>query len=405
MFMKYKFIALIATSVFLGKAYSQDLIDVNVTGRLNISDIGIQNITDVNLTDLPIISIPSIYFEERQTRNLRTKKDKKFDCPFKCIISDLDGSLGEVGAPSISTSNSLSLSEVLSSNIKFFPATGRSFTSSMKFLAGNIKNSVFTGFPGVYYNGALVFGPGGIKDVLFDIRIHPDNALEILKFIRKFAVLNESYLRFESSQNGNSQYVKTTNEKENGETVSESLRLLNVAIETPSGMFVDGFEGSNMKKYMAQEIDSLVHKGVNLSKFLEPREGEKINGLFKIVVVESSEVLLSLREHLETFVRMYGCKVYRSVPNVLEIIPEGASKLNGVKSVVKRLKTKLREIVYLGDGENDVEAMSKVGFPVAVSGSSPAVSFVSRTIQTFPPDLSLSSLMGEYCEPIYDKKK
>ncbi|KAK9174365.1 haloacid dehalogenase-like hydrolase family protein [Cryptosporidium meleagridis] len=393
-------------------ARSQDVILENSNGNItelyqNGSLNTMLNFTNLNVTEAPLV-LPFEVLDLNMSmhRNLRTKKEqRKYNCSFNCIISDLDGSLAGVGSHYISESNSMMLGEILSSNIKFFLATGKSFTSSMKFITKGLKSSVFTGFPGVYYNGALVFGPGGIKDLLFETRINSEDALEIVKYVKKFSVSNEKSLRFELNRNGNSNYAKISNNEEKDDESVDSLRLLNIAIEKSDGLYVDGFEGENMKEYMSQEIDSMVHKGVNLLKLLEPREGEKIKGIFKIVIVESPGVLLHLREHLETFVRMFGCKIYRSVPNVLEIVPQDASKLNGARLILKKLKIKSHQVAYLGDGENDLEIMSKIGFPIAAMGSTPAVSYVSRAVQTFSPETSFSSLIGEYCETEYSKKK
>ncbi|KAJ1614584.1 haloacid dehalogenase-like protein [Cryptosporidium canis] len=255
---------------------SQNIIlDVDGTNNTESENFGsidnIINMTDVNFTML----LPSeLLFSNNNTlRNLRTRKEqKKYNCSFKGIISDLDGSLAEIGSHSIADSNSIIFGDIISSNIHFFLSTGKSYTGSMKFITNELRNTVFTGFPGVYYNGALVFGPGGINDVLFDTRINPEDALEIIKYIKKFALSNEKSLRFESNKNGNSQYIKISNNEGKDDESADSLRLLNIAIENPSGLFVDGFEGEEMKKYMDQEIGSMVHKGVNLSKFLEPRE-------------------------------------------------------------------------------------------------------------------------------------
>lgn len=357
------------------------------------------NFTNFTVSNLSLLlPLEIMYYNYTSGRSLRTKKvQKKYKCSFKCIISDLDGTLAHVGSHSIAESNLAAFGDILSSNIYFFPATGKSFTSSMKFISNNLKNSVFTGFPGVYYNGALVFGPGGVNDVLLDTRISPKNALEIIKYVKKFALSNEKSLRFESNKSGNSQYLKISNSEGKDDESVNSLRLLNIAIENTSGLYVDGFEGENMKEYMDHEINGMVHKGVNLPKFLEQREGEKIPGIFKIIIVESPNVLSHLREHLETFVKMYDCKIYRSVPNVLEIIPQDASKLNGVKHVLKKLKLNIQQVAYLGDSENDIEIMAKVGFPVATVGSSPAISYVSRAAQTFSPETSFTSIIGEYC--------
>ncbi|CUV04115.1 unnamed protein product [Cryptosporidium hominis] len=407
---------LVSTIVFafalIKDARSQDVILENNNGNITELDKNstletLSNFTYLNTSEIPLV-LPFEVLDLNMSvhRSLRAKKEqKKYNCSFNCIISDLDGSLAGVGSSYIAESNSMIFGDILSSNINFFLATGKSYTSSLKFITKNLKNSVFTGFPGVYYNGALVFGPGGIKDVLYETRINSEDALEIVNYIKKFAVSNEKSLRFESNINGNSKYAKISNNEEKDDESADSLRLLNIAIENSNGLFVDGFEGENMKEYISQEIDSMVHKGVNLSKFLEPREGEKIKGIFKIVIVENPDVLLHLREHLETFVRMFGCKIYRSVPNVLEIVPQNASKLNGARLILKKLKLKFHQVAYLGDGENDLEIMSKVGFPIAVMGSIPAVSYVSRAVQTFSPETSFSSLIAEYCEVECSKKK
>lgn len=410
MIQKLIFLSLLYFGIFSG-VRSQDILSLineeKIIEVFNETLEVVKNITNDTLLELPLLSQnDTLNFDQIKLRNLRAKNQKKYHCSFKCIISDLDGSLAEIGQTSVTDSNLATLEDIMKSNMHFFLSTGRSYTSAMKFINNN-RSSTFNGFPGVYYNGALVLGQGGLNDVLFETRIQLSNALEIMKFIHSFAIFNENFLRFESNQQGTTRYISLSKEDSRyvNKTIGSNIRLLNVAIEDGTATYVDGSNNEYMEKYLSQEVDNLVHKGVNIQKFLEQREGENKKEIFKIVIAESPEILVLLRENLESFVRIYGCKVYRSVPHILEIIPENASKLSGSKLILKKLKVKTNEVAYLGDGENDIDPMSKFGFPIATKGSSPAVTYVSRAVQMMSPETSLSSLINEHCKTMETCRK
>ncbi|KAH7646913.1 haloacid dehalogenase family-like protein [Cryptosporidium bovis] len=396
-----------------GKSYTSN--DVNCTlesvlnNTISSNDTGIfvftENSTFIGndtTTEFDYPSIPIDYFNEinesaTHNRLLRSRKiTKAYNCQFKCIVSDLDGSLSEVGSNVISQENARALNDLSQSKIRFFISTGKSVSSSIKFMTNGPVSTSFSVFPGVYYNGALVYGPGGVKDILFETRIKSDAALELIKYLRRFGVQNGNSLRFESSINGVNKFHRISGEDAPDE-VSSEFRLLNIAIENTSGIFLDSSEAEYVKKYLSGEVDSLIHKGVNLIRYLEMREGEKPKTLFKIVVAESPEVLSELREHVEAFVRMFGCKVHRSVPYLLEIIPENASKHNGTRLILKKLGLKFHQVAFLGDGENDIELMTKVGYPVATRGSTPAITYIARTVQLVSPEMALVNLINEGC--------
>ncbi|XP_020687699.1 endoribonuclease YBEY, chloroplastic isoform X2 [Dendrobium catenatum] len=62
--------------------------------------------------------------------------------------------------------------------------------------------------------------------------------------------------------------------------------------------------------------------------------------------------------------------VVQAVPDMLEIIPLGASKGNGVKLLLDHLGVSEKEVVAIGDGENDVEMLKMASLGIALANGS-----------------------------------
>ena len=67
------------------------------------------------------------------------------------------------------------------------------------------------------------------------------------------------------------------------------------------------------------------------------------------------------------------CSITTAVPGMLEFLPKGASKGAAVERLLKRLDIDPRNVLALGDGENDVEMLRLAGTAVAMAGSSAKV--------------------------------
>ena len=63
------------------------------------------------------------------------------------------------------------------------------------------------------------------------------------------------------------------------------------------------------------------------------------------------------------------CSITTAVPGMLEFLPKGASKGAAVERLLKRLDIDPRNVLALGDGENDVEMLRLAGTAVAMAGS------------------------------------
>ncbi|KAI0486599.1 hypothetical protein KFK09_029317 [Dendrobium nobile] len=62
--------------------------------------------------------------------------------------------------------------------------------------------------------------------------------------------------------------------------------------------------------------------------------------------------------------------VVQAVPDMLEIIPLGASKGNGVKLLLDHLGVSAKEVMAIGDGENDVEMLKLASLGIALANGS-----------------------------------
>lgn len=72
--------------------------------------------------------------------------------------------------------------------------------------------------------------------------------------------------------------------------------------------------------------------------------------------------------------------VVQAVPDMLEIIPSGTSKGSGVKMLLDHLGVSPKEVMAIGDGENDVEMLQLAAFGVALSNGSEKAKAVANVI-------------------------
>ena len=64
----------------------------------------------------------------------------------------------------------------------------------------------------------------------------------------------------------------------------------------------------------------------------------------------------------------------------------GCTKLRGMRSLARRMRFSLGEIMFIGDWVNDIPLLREVGFPVAMRHAPPAVSSCARAMTLFGND-------------------
>ncbi|XP_048495717.1 endoribonuclease YBEY, chloroplastic [Beta vulgaris subsp. vulgaris] len=98
-------------------------------------------------------------------------------------------------------------------------------------------------------------------------------------------------------------------------------------------------------------------------------------------------VFLDTAERVTTSLRPYWSEasgdhasVVQTVPDMLELVPDGTSKGNGVKLLLDHLGVTSNEIMAIGDGENDIEMLELANFGIALSNGSEKTKDVADVI-------------------------
>ena len=225
----------------------------------------------------------------------------------KIVVSDLDGTLlrghDDIGDYTVGT-----IKKLIDSGVEFVIASGRG-RQGVEFLIEKIDRKVYT----ICNNGADIYDKSGER--IYKKTIDKNLSLDIVKTIR-----NES-------------------------------------------MFFSAFDSEN---FYFDKDDPRDFSGRKRNFKRSPLEKlEDIPDTSKIIVVDNPKNVLSitkiLREKYKDLV-----EVTISDPECVDVVPKGCSKGEGVRNIGKILNISCDEIMAFGDGENDLDMLRKVGYPVAM---------------------------------------
>lgn len=103
-------------------------------------------------------------------------------------------------------------------------------------------------------------------------------------------------------------------------------------------------------------------------------EWKTIDGLlpkaYKCLVVDrnSRDPLIKLEKRMRS--RVGDSVAYcHSLAEMLEFMPEGVSKMTGIRAIIEEMNIPLESVMAFGNGNNDAEMLSTVGFGVAVENA------------------------------------
>ncbi|KAL9675161.1 hypothetical protein QQ045_003362 [Rhodiola kirilowii] len=98
-------------------------------------------------------------------------------------------------------------------------------------------------------------------------------------------------------------------------------------------------------------------------------------------------IFMDTAERVATSIRPYWSEatgeratVVQAVPDMLEIVPPGTSKGRGVRMLLDHLGVTEKEVMAIGDGENDVEMLQLASLGVALSNGSDKAKAVANVI-------------------------
>ncbi|KAK4523290.1 hypothetical protein GAYE_PCTG50G1183 [Galdieria yellowstonensis] len=104
--------------------------------------------------------------------------------------------------------------------------------------------------------------------------------------------------------------------------------------------------------------------------------GIKLN---KMMFMAPPSQLDRIRPHIEQLLGN-SCHITQAVPGMLEVLPFGASKGEGLVRLLKSLDVPPSEVIAIGDGENDIEMFRYVDHSVAVANASPRVKAAAKYV-------------------------
>lgn len=73
----------------------------------------------------------------------------------------------------------------------------------------------------------------------------------------------------------------------------------------------------------------------------------------------------------------------------VSLMPQGVSKLTGVKAIAAACDIQLQDVMFVGDGHNDLTAMEAVGWPVAMANAEPEILAIARHVVPHVEDAGL----------------
>lgn len=99
----------------------------------------------------------------------------------------------------------------------------------------------------------------------------------------------------------------------------------------------------------------------------------------KVVLIDTSDVrrVRALRWQLSMQLDGTARLMQANVPQMVEVLPAGASKGAALKALLRDLRIDPQHVLALGDGENDVEMVQMAGIGVAVGNADPHLKAVA----------------------------
>ena len=267
-----------------------------------------------------------------------------------CILSDIDGTFITDGHEV--SSKALEYIKVLQQQhgILFFPATGRTRKSMMD-VTNNTLSGVFNrpieGIPGVYSQGLQVYDLDG-------------------------QLIYERYLE--------SRIIERV------ETFCEMESLALIAYGGERILCKQLCAQTNKLPLYSEPIPDEFPLGL---RNLEAVGNIKAN---KVIILADEPELTRIRPRLAQYLGDEAT-ITKAVPGMLEVLPYGASKGEGVRKLLEHYNISLDETVAFGDGENDVEMLELVRLGIAVDNAKSTLKDVAQLITLSNNDDGVGSIL------------
>lgn len=247
----------------------------------------------------------------------------------KLIVVDIDGTLLN-SQHEMSARNEQAIKAALAQGVQIVLATGKTRASAV-----DVIERLGLDTPGIYLQGLTVYNPDGT--IRHEQTLDPAVARQVITYAedRGFTMIAYS---------GGSILMRAVN---------EAGRRLTVSYHEPEP------EGIGSLQNILGEMP--VHK---------------------LVAIKSGEerAVNALRWQLSMQLDGKARLVQAQIPDMLEILPPGASKGKTMRTLVKEMGVGIHEVMAIGDGENDLEMIEAAGIGVAMENAAQAVKDVAQFV-------------------------
>lgn len=224
------------------------------------------------------------------------------------MFSDYDGTL---------TQNNRLYKENIEA-IKYFQDNGGSFSLATGRSVNSFLDMPFnTDLPGILNNGAIIYDKNKKSYVLKNV-LETDTT-SLLKEI--YSAFSNLKLMIADDEGNNYRYYKSTK---------------------PFANFTNDY-------------------------FLDNELLKKLEGKILAVYLQDPNILF---KDVVYYVEKYNCSPVREYPGYYAITKKGTSKGSALKYIKENLIEKTKKIIYVGDGDNDYEAVLEADYSFAVDGFS-----------------------------------
>jgi Cof subfamily protein (haloacid dehalogenase superfamily) len=239
-----------------------------------------------------------------------------------------------------------------STDIRFVPATGKSRSGAVRSMASlgeYLQDAHPGGVPGVYLQGLCVYGADG--DLIHERTLLPDVARRVVALSKLLEISLIAY-----GINGDTILCEVEDE--------ETAKL--ESYHEPAPVAVGNW-------------DSVIGS-VSIHKF---------------IFMAPEERILSIRPQVERALNAVS-KITRATPGMLEVLPLGASKGDGVSRLLKSLQIAPETVLAVGDGENDVEMFGICGMSVAMANSVESATAAAKYLTSSNDDAGVAAAIEHF---------
>lgn len=262
--------------------------------------------------------------------------------PIDLFASDMDGTLLD-GDHSLCQTVADALKHLESNtNVKMCLATGRSRSSALKKMAS--RGFDWSDRPGVFLNGAVVYGPSG--DILYENTFSMD---VIQRLVEEFEAETDSIVVMPCS--GDS--IHTPQE-------CEISMYLHREYADPLPVHHDGYE---------KMLDGLKDRGIHM-----------IGVMTKDCRVTEQRTMDRVKRLISEFGPADEFSVVLPIPRMITLMPRNTSKGSGLLALCKALSVCPTRVAAVGDAGNDVEMIRSVGWGVAMGNAKDEVKMHARLV-------------------------